>query len=275
MNQLTGRNQDQRHSSIRAAQYLTERIYGMQDKPDSPISQSSSKARRATEPIKASSPSPGAAANTTPGAGAQSAGVIDQAKETLSNVTSQAGDKVVSRIDSQKDRAADGLGSVAQALRQTGDQLREQDQATGVHQYIASAADQVDRFAEYLRSTNVSQMVNKVEQIARRQPAIFVGGAFVLGLLGARFLKSSGQAGFSQTGSIPRDESLVPRGDYTGAASFGRNYPGSVGTSGVGTGNIGTGSVGTGSTGTGSTGTGSAGYRGPLDVPPVRRGEDF
>ena len=34
-------------------------------------------------------------------------------------------------------------------------------------------------------------MVTQVEQYARRQPAIFLGGAFALGLLGARFLKSS------------------------------------------------------------------------------------
>jgi hypothetical protein len=230
----------------------------MQDKPDSPIGQSSSpRTKRASEPAKAGSSGSSSSASMTPGApspkadvGAQSTGVIDQAKETISNVASQAGDKVTSRLDSQKDRAADGLGSVVQALRQTGDQLREQNQATAVHEYISSAADQVERFADYLRSTNVSQMVNKAEQFARRQPALFLGGAFVLGLLGARFLKSSGQAGSSQSGSVPRNESLVPRGGYTGSPSYGQSYPGSGGTSG-------------------------AGYGSPLDVPPVRRREDF
>jgi hypothetical protein len=230
----------------------------MQDKPDSPIGQSSSsKTQRASEPAKAGASGSSSPAGMTPGAssprtdaGAPSTGVIDQAKETISNVASQAGDKVASRLDSQKDQAADGLGSVAQALRQTGDHLREQDQAATVQGYIASAAGQVERFADYLRSTDVSQMVNKAEQFARRQPALFLGGAFVLGLLGARFLKSSGQAGSAQSGSVPPGQSLVPRGGYTGSPSSGQGYPGNVGAR-------------------------STGYLGPLDVPPVRRREDF
>jgi hypothetical protein len=35
--------------------------------------------------------------------------------------------------------------------------------------------------------------MNDAQRLARRQPALFVGGAFAVGLLGARFLKSSAQ----------------------------------------------------------------------------------
>ena len=230
----------------------------MQDKPHSPIGQSSSsKPERAVEPAKAGASASSASASTMPStsstaaaAGAPSTGVIDQAKETISNVASQAGDKVASRLDTQKDRAAEGLGSVAQALRQTGDQLREQNQAAPVHEYIASAADQVERFSDYLRSTNVSQMVNRVEQFARRQPALFLGGAFVLGLLGARFLKSSSQAGADQSDFASGSNSLAPRSGYTRMPTYEQSYPGRVR-------------------------TGSSEDWGPLDVPPVRRREGF
>ena len=92
------------------------------------------------------------------------------------------------------------MGNVAQTLRQTSDQLREQNKGAAVHEYIASATDQVERFSNYVRSANVSQMVNQVEQFARRQPGLFLGGAFVLGLLRARFLKSSGQASSAYSG---------------------------------------------------------------------------
>jgi hypothetical protein len=34
-------------------------------------------------------------------------------------------------------------------------------------------------------------MRNDLENLARRQPAIVIGGAVVLGLIGARFLRSS------------------------------------------------------------------------------------
>jgi hypothetical protein len=49
----------------------------------------------------------------------------------------------------------------------------------------------VERLSGYLRSNSVSDMVSGVEEFARRQPAIFIGSACMLGLLAARFLKSS------------------------------------------------------------------------------------
>jgi hypothetical protein len=158
-------------------------------------------------------------------AGASAPDVLTQAKETVSNVAGQAGNKITSRLDAQKDRAADGLNRVAQALRQAGQQLREQDQAGAAHEYLDSATNQVERVVDYVRSTDVRQMVGQVEQFARRQPALFFGGAFVLGLLGARFLRSSGQNNTAYDGPTPRDESLVPSGSYAGT-------PGAVGRQG-------------------------------------------
>ena len=43
--------------------------------------------------------------------------VMDHAKETISNVASQAGGKVAEQLDTQRDRAASSLGTVAHALR--------------------------------------------------------------------------------------------------------------------------------------------------------------
>jgi hypothetical protein len=116
--------------------------------------------------------------------------VADQAQQTAGQVADQARQQVTSRITGQKDRAAEGLNSVAQALRQTGEQLREQDQQN-VTGYIDRAASQVERISTYLQNNDLGQLVDDVERFARRQPALFLGGAFVLGLLGARFLKSS------------------------------------------------------------------------------------
>lgn len=86
--------------------------------------------------------------------------------------------------------ATDGLGTIAQAVRQSTQQLRDQQHDT-VAQYIERAADQLDRFSTRLREKNVSELLNDAQRLARRQPALFIGGAFVLGLLGARFLKSA------------------------------------------------------------------------------------
>jgi len=155
--------------------------------------------------------------SSSSGAGAP---VMDQAKETLSNVAGQVGNKVASGIDAQKDRAADGLGSVAQALRQSSDQMRDQNQGSNVHELISSAAAQVDRLSGYLRSTDTRQMINGVERFAREQPAVFLGGAFLLGLLGARFLKSSGQSSSQRYDSTYGGYSDYGTDEDTGGASF-------------------------------------------------------
>jgi hypothetical protein len=116
--------------------------------------------------------------------------VADQAQQAAGQVASQARQQVSSRLLSEKDRAAEGLTGLAQALRQTGQQLRDQDQQS-ITGYIDGAASQVDRVANYLKQNDIGGLIDDVERFARRQPALFLGGTFVLGLLGARFLKSS------------------------------------------------------------------------------------
>ena len=133
--------------------------------------------------------------------------IADQAKQTVAHVAGQAREQVRSRADAQLDRAAQGLDAMAQALRQTGQQLREQNQNGLAPQAVDVAADQVERLASYLHSHDVGQLVSQVEDVARRQPALFLGGAFALGLLGARFLKSS-----VPRRSGPYDHEWVPRG---------------------------------------------------------------
>jgi hypothetical protein len=107
------------------------------------------------------------------------AGLMDRVKESA---TSQLG--------TQKDRATDGLGSVAQAVRQSTQQLRDQKHET-IAQYVEQAADQLERFANRLKDKNVGDLAREAQDLARRRPAIFIGSAFALGLLATRFIKSS------------------------------------------------------------------------------------
>ncbi|HEU5012632.1 MAG TPA: hypothetical protein VFT66_08820 [Roseiflexaceae bacterium] len=143
--------------------------------------------------------------------------VADQAKETAGQIADQARQQATSRIADQKDRAAEGLTGVAQALRQTSQQLNDHDQS-GFTTYIDSAANQVERVSHYLRDKDVGELIDDVEYYARREPALFVGGAFVLGLLGARFLKSSRpQASGSGSYALATRRNYAPtRGSYYG-----------------------------------------------------------
>lgn len=115
--------------------------------------------------------------------------LASQAQEKVGEAAEQAKQQATSRLAGQKTAAADSLGSMAEAVRRTSSQLHQQDQGM-MADYADSAADQLERLSAYLRETDVEGMVYEVERYARRQPAVFMGGAMLLGFLGARFLKS-------------------------------------------------------------------------------------
>lgn len=98
-------------------------------------------------------------------------------------------EQVETRLSDQKMRAVETVGTVADTLRSSSQQLSDSGQ-DGVSRYIERAADQAERLASYLDSTEVSEVVDRVEDFARRQPAAFMAGAFAVGFLASRFLKS-------------------------------------------------------------------------------------
>ena len=55
------------------------------------------------------------------------------------------------------------------------------------------ASDQLRRFADQIRQKGVTDMLDDVHNFARRRPALFIGGAFLIGIGIARFLKSSAE----------------------------------------------------------------------------------
>jgi hypothetical protein len=140
--------------------------------------------------------------------------VVDQAQHVVGQVARQAKRGTTSQLDSQKDRATDSLVIVAQALRQTGQHLHEQEQGA-IAGYVDQTAQRVEQLTNHLRARDVSQLVRDTEDLARRNPGVFLGAAVAIGFLGARFLKSSGdraRVGHSpetQTGVAERSRGTV------------------------------------------------------------------
>lgn len=102
------------------------------------------------------------------------------------------------QLDTQRERAASGLTSMVDAIRQSGEQLQQQNPTLA--SYVDTAAGQLQRVTDGLRDKDLEEIVHDLERFARQRPAMFVGGAFVLGLAAARFLKSSG------SGDMPTEE---------------------------------------------------------------------
>lgn len=112
--------------------------------------------------------------------------VVDQAKSSFR----QARDSAGSSLADSRRQAADQVGGVANALHSAGQHLRDEQQER-IAGLADSFADQVEQVASYLRDVDIQRAARDVESLARRQPALVFGAAFALGLLGARFLKSS------------------------------------------------------------------------------------
>jgi hypothetical protein len=127
--------------------------------------------------------------------GSMDGGSNDRLQEATTHVTSRASDTAKRQLSGGMSKAGDSLDQVAQAVRQTGDQLREQQpQLANV---ATTAADQVQQVAQRLRNSQPDELIRDVESLARRQPVIFLGGAVLLGMAAARLLKASPQSGGS------------------------------------------------------------------------------
>ena len=130
---------------------------------------------------------------SNPSSGTEENGkVVDQAKQAVSHVVSdvagQAREQVNAQFDTRKDKALETIGNVASAIRDTSDKLK----GVGPLGDVAGrAADGIENVASFFEGKQISDIVRDVERFARREPAIFLGATFALGLIGGRFLKSS------------------------------------------------------------------------------------
>jgi hypothetical protein len=120
-----------------------------------------------------------------------------QVQQTASQAVDTAKQQATSVAAGRKDQTAQSLSTMAQTLRESGQQLQDQGEGAA-GQVITRAADGVERFSGYLQSRTINDIVAEVENIARRQPVAFVGGAIALGFALSRFLKSSPPSSGSQ-----------------------------------------------------------------------------
>lgn len=115
----------------------------------------------------------------------------DEVRRQAGKSVSQVQEQTMDMVSSRKEQAAEQIDGIARALRQTSRNLHDEHNDT-VAQYADSLADGVERVSRYLHDNDVNQFLSDAERLAHRQPELFLGGAFTLGLLAARFFRSSG-----------------------------------------------------------------------------------
>jgi hypothetical protein len=117
----------------------------------------------------------------------QSNQLLGEAKEKAQNVMGETKDMLEQHLASRTQGAASELVDVANALRQTSKQL----DGNSVAPFVEKAADQLERASTYVRTADLREIQRGVETFARREPLLFIGGAFALGMVAARFLKAT------------------------------------------------------------------------------------
>ena len=144
----------------------------------------------------------------------------DGAKSLATSVKDGAAKEVRATVDSGRQRAAEALQQVARTLQGNGEGASDAQSSSAVNNYVMQAGSQLQSAADYLRDADVRELVTETENFARRQPALFLGGAFTIGLLAARMLKSGKAHGEqSQNPSLHNGRSNAGRGQ--GATSYG------------------------------------------------------
>ena len=182
----------------------------------------------------------------TSGAGlGSSSGLEQQAKQQAENAKEQ----IRSLAELGKDRLVEQLEHIAHAVRSTGDSLRSDEQAADLSQYADTIGDSLERASRYLREHRAIDLVDGVERFARTKPALFLGGAFAVGMVLGRFFKSSpdgvrveegyAMGGYDVSTGYPEPEESVltspvqPVGTpittpgNTPSSSYGSSYPSS------------------------------------------------
>src|SRR5262245_29439249 len=72
--------------------------------------------------------------------------VKEQVQQKIGDLKEQVAGQATGRLEEQKASATGGLSTVAHAFRQTGDQLRSDDQE-GVARYVDQAAGRIEEFS--------------------------------------------------------------------------------------------------------------------------------
>jgi hypothetical protein len=117
----------------------------------------------------------------------------DEARDKAQGFAASAKDKAAkmaeSRVNGVKDQAAGQIDEAADRVRAAGADLSDEDG------YPAQAADYLaDNLAQAaaaLRDADMGSMLDDATHFARRNPAMFLGGAALLGFAAGRLMKAS------------------------------------------------------------------------------------
>jgi hypothetical protein len=116
----------------------------------------------------------------------------DAVREQVGPIAEQVKEQASAVAQQQMTAAADGLERAAGLVTAVGEQLRER-QLGELARYTDLTVDQMQQAAAWLRTTTPEEIARNVEDLAKKQPELFIAGAAALGLLGLRLLRRTSE----------------------------------------------------------------------------------
>ncbi|WP_430910243.1 hypothetical protein [Methylobacterium sp. sgz302541] len=116
-------------------------------------------------------------------------GLADVAAERGRGLLDAARLTAQSYAEERKNDAAQSVHGIARSLRDSGRGLEDRPH---VKAFFDSAADGLEQLSGSIESRSLSDFYKEAESFARRAPVAVAVGTFMVGLVAARFIKSSG-----------------------------------------------------------------------------------
>ena len=126
-------------------------------------------------------------------AGSQLEDAAANAQQKASELKDQGRSKLGEALDERTTQAGGQAREMAQVLRRSGEQLREQGEGQQVAGVTEGAADRIERLGGYLERTSGDAFLRDAEDLARQRPWIVAGLGLMVGLAASRFLKASSE----------------------------------------------------------------------------------
>jgi hypothetical protein len=129
--------------------------------------------------------------------GQEASSTVNELKARAGESYQAAKEEVTHRAEGAKSSIADELSGVAEALRHASDEMR--DNSTS-RRAVGWVADSLNDVSQAMRNRETSQLMSDIGGFARRNPALFLGGAALVGFAISRFAKASSRS-HAQRGS--------------------------------------------------------------------------
>jgi hypothetical protein len=111
----------------------------------------------------------------------------DAVRQAAEDAVSAAREETEAKAAEHRDAAAAYLDDIAAAFDAAGRTLEERGRR-GAAALTRSAKDNADRLRDQVSEHDIHALIDQVENFARRRPALFFGGAFLLGYAAIQFL---------------------------------------------------------------------------------------